>query len=96
MHSNAGEGDNVKTVSLHQQMDLRDSLPLDLRELVGRAPVAVDLEVIFQIWQRFGPGAKAEIEAVFDVEFPGWRDPACALKRDRMSAAMRQLARLQR
>lgn len=65
----------VTTVNLGEQLQLLESLPATLRALVQHAPVQVDLRVIWAIWQRFGQSAQDQIEAVFDGEFPGWRDP---------------------
>ena len=60
---------------LGEVMEMYDSLPEDLRSLVGSSPVPVDLEVIVLLGQKFGPNARKQIERVFDNDFPGWRDP---------------------
>lgn len=92
-------GPNARVVDLGDQMKYFDRLEPPLRELVNRLPTKEETQTIWQISLKLGTqGAISAIEAVFDREFPGWRDPEArgkapgqSIRDRRISAKLRGL-----
>lgn len=86
-------GKNVRVVDVREQMEVFDTLPSRLRELVNALPTKEELLSIAMIHRKFGDRAREMIEGVFDSEFPGWRDPKPTGQRPGQSIRDRRISK---
>jgi hypothetical protein len=71
MVSNAGPGSYA--VDLHKHMEVYDSLPARIRQLMNEAPIPQDLWEVHQLIIQVGeePARRLIIQA-FQETYPGW------------------------
>ncbi len=67
----------IVSVSLQQQMELYDALPLAFRILVDSAPIEQNVEQVYAVIHAHGEAAYDLICSLWEQNFPGWRRPTC-------------------